>query len=387
MGLAPASQPRASVPDQLPIFRPGSNPGLKTLGSLGRSAAFFGVWAMRANTLIMIVLAGVFGVLAVVLVNIWLAGQRSAMAQTGIVQGSTVVVAAMPLKFGDALSADKLREVAWPAGAVPAGAFKSTKDLLAGDGAKQALQAIGVNEPILATKITGPGQRATLSAVLGQGMKAVSIRVNDVLGVAGFVFPGDRVDILLTRTARGDDGTDKSFVDVLLQSMKVLAIDQVADESKDSPTVVKSVTLEASTRDAQKLTLAAGAGQLSLALRQAAASKGETTERVTLSDLSGETPEDVAKRQAELDRKAAAEAAAAEERKRADDRIAGLTQAVEKVGSRLDELGKVKPAPAVASAPEVKEVVKYVQPEPPKNVSVGVFRGVKLETYDVPRQP
>ncbi|MER8375832.1 Flp pilus assembly protein CpaB [Mesorhizobium sp. M1406] len=344
---------------------------------------------MRANTLIMIVLAGVFGVLAVVLVNIWLAGQRSAMAQTGLVQGSTVVVAAMPLKFGDALTADKLREVAWPAGAVPAGAFKSTKDLLAGD-AKQALQAIGVNEPILATKITGPGQRATLSAVLGEGMKAVSIRVNDVLGVAGFVFPGDRVDILLTRTARGDDGTDKSFVDVLLQSMKVLAIDQVADESKDSPTVVKSVTLEASTRDAQKLTLAAGAGQLSLALRQAAASKGETTERVTLSDLTGETAADVAARQAELDKKAAAEAAAAEERKRAEDRIAGLTQAVEKVGSRLDELGKVKPAPAVASAPQVKEVVKevvkYVQPEPPARATVGVFRGIKLETYDVPRQ-
>ena len=349
---------------------------------------------MRANTLIMIVLAGVFGVLAVVLVNIWLAGQRSAMAQTGVVQGSTVVVAAMPLKFGDALSADKLREVAWPAGAVPAGAFKSTKDLLAGDGAKQALQAIGVNEPILATKITGPGQRATLSAVLGEGMKAVSIRVNDVLGVAGFVFPGDRVDILLTRTARGDDGTDKSFVDVLLQSMKVLAIDQVADESKDSPTVVKSVTLEASTRDAQKLTLAAGAGQLSLALRQAAASKGETTERVTLSDLTGEMPADVAKKQAELARQAAADAAAAAERqraedaqKRADDKIAGLAQAVDRVGSKLDELGKVKPTPVVASAPEVREVVKYVTPEPPSRATVGVFRGVKLETYDVPRQP
>ncbi|MER9654738.1 Flp pilus assembly protein CpaB [Mesorhizobium sp. M0152] len=346
---------------------------------------------MRANTLIMIVLAGVFGVLAVVLVNIWLAGQRSAMAQTGIVQGSTVVVAAMPLKFGDTLSVDKLREVAWPAGAVPTGAFKTTKEALAGEGTKQALQAIGVNEPVLANKITGPGQRATLSAVLGEGMKAVSIRVNDVLGVAGFVFPGDRVDVLLTRTVRGDDGADKSFVDVLLQSMKVLAIDQLADESKDSPTVVKSVTLEASTKDAQKLTLAAGAGQLSLALRQAAASKGETTERVTLSDLIGETPADVAARQAELDRKAAAEAEAAAERKRAEDKIAGLTQAVERVGSRLDELGKVKPAPAVVTAPApepvVKEVVKYVQPEPPKNVSVGVFRGVKLETYDVPRQP
>jgi pilus assembly protein CpaB len=346
---------------------------------------------MRANTLIMIVLAGVFGVLAVVLANIWLASQRNAMARTDDVPRDTVVVAAVPLKFGDTLTADKLREIAWPAGAVPAGAFKTTKEMLAGEGVKQALQAIGTNEPVLAAKITGPGQRATLSAVLGEGMKAVSIRVNDVLGVAGFVFPGDRVDILLTRTVRGDDGADKSFVDVLLQSMKVLAVDQVADVSKDSPTVVKSVTLEASTKDAQKLTLAAGAGQLSLALRQAAASKGETTERVTLSDLTGETPDDVAKRQAELDKKAAAEAAAAEERKRADDKIAGLTQAVERVGSRLDELGKVKPAPAVASAPEVrevvKEVVKYVQPEPPKNVTVGVFRGVKLDTYDVPRQP
>ncbi|TGT40934.1 Flp pilus assembly protein CpaB [Mesorhizobium sp. M8A.F.Ca.ET.165.01.1.1] len=344
---------------------------------------------MRANTLIMIVLAGVFGVLAVVLANIWLASQRNAMARTDDVPHDTVVVAAVPLKFGDTLTDDKLREIAWPAGAVPAGAFKTTKEMLAGEGVKQALQAIGTNEPVLATKITGPGQRATLSAVLGEGMKAVSIRVNDVLGVAGFVFPGDRVDILLTRTVRGDDGADKSFVDVLLQSMKVLAIDQVADVSKDSPTVVKSVTLEVSTKDAQKLTLAAGAGQLSLALRQAAASKGEATERVTLSDLTGEMPEDVAKRQAELEKKAAADALAEAERKRAEEKIAGLTQAVERVGSRLDELGKAKPAPAAAAEVRevVKEVVKYVQPEPPKNVSVGVFRGVKLETYDVPRQP
>lgn len=345
---------------------------------------------MRANTLIMIVLAGVFGVLAVVLINIWLAGQRSALAQSNG-KGVTIVVAAMPLKFGDTLSADKLHEIAWPAGAVPAGAFKTAKEALAGSGTRQALQAISTNEPILASKITGPGQRATLSAVLGEGMKAVSIRVNDVLGVAGFVFPGDRVDVLLTRSARGDDGADKSFVDVLLQSMKVLAVDQVADVSKDNPTVVKSVTLEASTKDAQKLTLAAGAGQLSLALRQAAANKGETTERVTLSDLTGETPEDVAKRQAELDKKAAADAAAAAERQRADDKIAGLEKAVDRVGSQLDQLSKVKPVPAVVTAPAskevVKEVIKYLEPAPPKNVTVGVFRGVKLESYDVPRQP
>ncbi|MBZ9722356.1 Flp pilus assembly protein CpaB [Mesorhizobium sp. CO1-1-11] len=362
---------------------------------------------MRANTVIMIVLAGVFGVLAVVLANIWLANQRSAIAQTNNVQRDTVVVAAVALKFGDTLSADKLREVAWPAGAVPVGAFKTTEELLTkdvptGGGPKQALQAIGVNEPVLASKITGPGQRATLSAVLGEGMKAVSIRVNDVLGVAGFVFPGDRVDVLLTRTVRSEEGADQSFVDVLLQGMKVLAVDQVADESKDSPTVVKSVTLEASTKDAQKLTLAAGAGQLSLALRQAAASKGEATERVTLSDLTGEMPADVAKKQAELARQAAADAAAAaerqraeDERKRADAKITGLAEAVDRVGSQLDQLSKVKPAPVVVSAPApaarevVKEVVKYVaaeRPPPPVRATVGVYRGVVLESYDVPRQ-
>nr|WP_292498636.1 Flp pilus assembly protein CpaB [Mesorhizobium sp.] len=338
----------------------------------------------------MIVLAGVFGVLAVVLANIWLANQRSAMAKAGDVPHDTVVVAAVPLKFGDTLSTDKLREVAWPSGAVPTGAFTTIKDLLAGEGTKQALQAIGTNEPVLATKITGPGQRATLSAVLGEGMKAVSIRVNDVLGVAGFVFPGDRVDVLLTRSVHSDEGSDKSFVDVLLQSVKVLAVDQVADESKENPQVVKAVTVEVSTKDAQKLTLAAGAGQLSLALRQAAGSKGETTERITLADLTGDTPEDVAKRQADLDRQKAAEAAAVEERKRANEKIDGLAQAVERVGNKLDDLSKVKPTPAVAPAPQpqevVKEVVKYVQPAPAARATIGVFRGVKLETYDVPRQ-
>ncbi|MBZ9734398.1 Flp pilus assembly protein CpaB [Mesorhizobium sp. CA18] len=339
---------------------------------------------MRANTLIMVVLAGIFGVLAVVLVNIWLAGQRNALAQANGVQAATVVVAAVPLKFGDALSADNLREIAWPAGAVPAGAFKTVKEAMAGNGARQALQTISANEPVLATKITGPGQRATLSAVLDEGMKAVSIRVNDVLGVAGFVFPGDRVDILLSRSVRDNEGADKSFVDVLLQSVKVLAVDQIADATKDNPTVVKAVTVEVSTKDAQKLTLAAGAGQLSLALRQAAGSKGEMNERVTLADLTGDTPEDVAKRQAEFDRQAAEEAA----RKQADEKIDGLAKAVERVGSQIDQMSKAKAVTVVAAAPQqpAKEVIKYVQPEPPKLATIGVFRGVKLESYEVPRQ-
>jgi len=332
----------------------------------------------------MIVLAGVFGVIAVVLANLWLAGQRGALAAKGEAPSNTIVVAAVPLKFGDVLSSDKLREIAWPDNAVPAGAFRTTGELLDGDkGGRQALQAIGANEPVLAPKITGPGQRATLSAVLGEGMRAVSIRVNDVLGVAGFVFPGDRVDVLLTRKVNNNDGSEQSFVDVLLQGVKVLAVDQVADESSEDPTVVKAVTVEVDTKDAQKLTLAAGAGQLSLALRQVASAQGEQTERVTLADLIGESPDEAAKRKAEAERLAALEA----ERRRAEEQFTGIRKDIQNLGDEFDD--KLKALQQPQAEPEVKEVVKevvkYVEPEPPAMASVGVFRGMERQVYEVPR--
>jgi pilus assembly protein CpaB len=240
---------------------------------------------MRANTVVMIGLAVIFGVIAVFLSNFWLNSRQpeAAVVTANMHAEDMVVVAAAPLRFGDRLTRENLREIPWTAGALPAGAYHRTDDLLdAKLGDRQALTAIGANEPILAWKVTGPGQRATLSAVLAQGMKAVSIRVNDVQGVAGFVLPGDRVDVMLSRSQN-----DQAFVDVLLQNIKVLAIDQSADDQKEDATVAKSVTVEVSTMDAQKLTLAASIGQLSLALREVAANAGEATQRVSLSDLGG----------------------------------------------------------------------------------------------------
>jgi pilus assembly protein CpaB len=342
----------------------------------------------------MVVLAAVFGVIAVVLANVWLADQRSAIAKPSEAPRDTIVVAATALRFGETLTTEKLREIAWPSGAIPEGAFRTRADLLSGEGHRQVLTPLAPNEPILAARITGPGQRATLSAVLTEGMRAVSIRVNDVLGVAGFVLPGDRVDVLLTRNSRSGSGDEEAFVDVLLQSIKVLAIDQLADDEKNNPTVVKSVTLEVGTKDAQKLTLAAGVGQLSLALRQVASEEGEVTDRITLKDLTGETPEDVAARQAELARQAAVDDA----RRRAEDQINGIRQAVESVGSRLetrigtveDELKKVKQPVILPKAdPEVREVVKevvrYIEPAKPVRASVNVYRGMDQQAYDVPR--
>jgi pilus assembly protein CpaB len=154
----------------------------------------------------------------------------------------TIVVAGKPMRFGNELTAQALQEIPWAENALPAGAFSKIGDLLAG-GKRVVLAAIEVNEPILSVKITGPGQRATLSALLHEGMKAVTIRVNDVEGVAGFVLPGDRVDIGLTRL----DGKGGATMDVVLQNAQVLAIDQVADERAAAPSVAKSVTLEVDT--------------------------------------------------------------------------------------------------------------------------------------------
>jgi pilus assembly protein CpaB len=191
----------------------------------------------------------------------------------------TIVVAAKPLRFGAELGAMALREIPWTQDAVPAGAFSKISDLTSTR--RVVLTAIEANEPILASKITGSGQRATLSAMLADGMKAVTIRVNDVEGVAGFVLPGDHVDVVLTRQQ------DKTVAaaDIVLQNVRVLAVDQIADERAEKPSVAKAVTLEVEVTAAQKLALAATVGTLSLALRKAGEATALNTRRITLSDL------------------------------------------------------------------------------------------------------
>jgi pilus assembly protein CpaB len=112
-------------------------------------------------------------------------------------------------------------------------------------------------------------------------MTAVTVRVNDVGGVGGFVLPGDYVDVFLTRTER-----ERSYTDVLLQNVRVLGIDQIADDRTDKPKVAKAVTLELTTEAAQKVVLAASVGSISLSLRGVGSVGRLDARRVTLSDLS-----------------------------------------------------------------------------------------------------
>jgi pilus assembly protein CpaB len=245
---------------------------------------------LRASTIVMIAFAVVFGLLAVFIAQVWLNNQATQQAknfEANKKQGAmqTVVVAKQPLRFGTELSESVLEEVPWPIASMPAGAFTKISDVMKG-GRRVVLTAIEPNEPVLSLKITGPGQRATLSALVKPGMKAVTIRVNDVEGVGGFVLPGDRVDVVLTRQI--DKGS--ATTEVVLQNTKVLAVDQIADERAAKAAVAKSITLEVSTIEAQKVWLASSVGNLSLLLRQAGDSAENRTRKITLNDLGGIEP-------------------------------------------------------------------------------------------------
>jgi pilus assembly protein CpaB len=241
---------------------------------------------VRSSTIIMIAVAAVFGLLAVFVAQSWLNSQAEARLKSLEAQKvkptatSTLVVASRALRFGNELSAASLREMPWPIDSIPQGGFRSIQEML-GQGKRVVLTAIEANEPVLASKITGQGQRATLSAMIADGHKAMTIRVNDVDGVAGFVLPGDRVDVMLSRQI--DKGN--AVNDVVLKNAKVLAIDQIADERTDKPSVAKAVTLEVDIAGAQKLALASQIGTLALTLRRAGDSEATASRPITVTDL------------------------------------------------------------------------------------------------------
>lgn len=229
-------------------------------------------------------IAAILGLASVWLARSWLQAQ---VAQQGTPTEQTrqVVVAASGLEFGSHLAREHLRVVTWPVASTPAGSFASVDDLVGPGQERIVLGRIEANEPILAGKVTAPGGRATLSTVLPKDKRAITIRVNDVLGVAGFVLPGDRVDVLLTRTQSSDPPGGESVTNILLQNVRVLGIDQEASERKDKPTVAKAVTLEVSPDEAQMLTLGGQVGSLSLALRNGSDQTAVQSRPVTLADL------------------------------------------------------------------------------------------------------
>lgn len=215
-------------------------------------------------------LAVAFAAIAYLAGNYWLesqAGARQAAPAAAVpaVEMTTVAVATAQLRFGETLSTDKVETVPWPRDALPQGAYE-TVEAAVGNGDRRAVRTIEPGEPLLSVKLTGENGSAGLAGMIAEGMRAVTIPVDHVNGVGGFVMPGDRVDIVLTRKSR-EDGEQSAKV--IMENVKVLSIDQEADRAGEVARVAKSVTLETDATGAQRLALANSVGRLSLLLRSA----------------------------------------------------------------------------------------------------------------------
>jgi pilus assembly protein CpaB len=232
------------------------------------------------QTLIALGAALVLGLLAVFLANSFISRQ-----QRQAYQGATtkVAVAQVPLAYGTDITPDKFKFVDYPNMSIPPGAFTNAAQLLPAGAKRVALMPIAINEPILPGKISGVGQGASIASLLPDGMRAASVRINDVSGVAGFIQPNDSVDVLITRTT--PDANNTQVTDVLLQNVRVMAIDQQQKNADGTPKVAKTATLEVNPLDAQKLALAQEVGTLSLVLRKPGEQNNPVVETVSMNDL------------------------------------------------------------------------------------------------------
>jgi len=174
-----------------------------------------------------------------------------------------VVVAASDLELGAELRPDDLRVVEWPESAMPMGAFANPDEVVG----RGLVMPVIQNEPILPMKLAGKGAGSGLPVVIPEGKRAVSVRVNEVIGVAGYVLPGTRVDVLAT--ASPSDKREDMTTKLVLSNVQVLAagtkLEQDGEQGK--PVSVTVVTLLVTPEESEKLTLGATEGKIQLALR------------------------------------------------------------------------------------------------------------------------
>lgn len=231
----------------------------------------------KSNFLILLI-AIIMGAIAAFMARSFIQGQSQSSDQT-----RTILVASSSIDIGMVLTEDQIAEVPWHSALLPDGAFANKREFLTG-ARRFALVAIARNEPILRNKVAESGNGGLLSALLDKNMRAVTIRVDDVSGVAGFIQPGSRVDVAVIRTENTGDGPTTSS-NIFLQNIKVLATDQVTGVTIEKAAVIaRAVTLEVSAEDAQKILIAEKVGKLSLILRQAGGGQ-EVARRITDREL------------------------------------------------------------------------------------------------------
>lgn len=235
----------------------------------------------NARAILMISIALIAGLAAVFFASSWLLNKSTT--------GNKIAVAVADVNLGQPLSGQMIKLVDWPANSTPPGSFTDPKKL---EG-RVLKTSISRGEPLMESKLAPIGTRGGLSAVIGEGKRAITVRVNDVIGVAGFALPGNFVDIIVSTQKDGRQTNDKSqnISKIVLERILVLAVAQEVNRDETKPRVVNAVTLEVSPVEAEKIDLARSIGTLSLALRnQIDPDLGTTSGATKLSLLDDERP-------------------------------------------------------------------------------------------------
>ena len=227
------------------------------------------------RAIVMLILSVVAGLAAVVLAARWLNAQA-------VAGGERVVVAARDVPLGTPLEPGMLQSVPWPSGGAPKGAFSDVRNL---EG-RVLRQDVLRGEPLLDVKLAPVGTRGGLSAVIPPGRRAITVKVNEVVGVAGFALPGNYVDVLVNT----QDDKDRPISKIVLERILVLAIAQEATRDDTRPKVVNAVTLEVTPDQAERLDLARSVGNLSLVLRNQLDQAGYETDGIRKTELFGRNP-------------------------------------------------------------------------------------------------
>jgi pilus assembly protein CpaB len=229
----------------------------------------------RALFMMAVALILAFG--AVIVAARWINGQASGDV-------GKVAVASVDVSLGSRINPEMVRMVDWPANAMPPGAFNDPKQL----DTRVTRTSLQRGEPIMESKLAPPGTKGGLSAVVSDGKRAMTVRVNDVVGVAGFALPGNFVDIMVNTQeegAKSNSGKDHTISKIVLERILVLAVAQESSRDETKPKVVNAVTLEVTPIQAEKLDLARSVGTLSLVLRNQIDPKPVDTDGATKASL------------------------------------------------------------------------------------------------------
>ena len=219
---------------------------------------------MQNRLKIALVIAVFFGFIAAYGIYNFL-GQQQKATESLRAANQDIVVAGQDIAPGTTISDEAIKKglvkiTAFPKNSIPAGAFSSTQQVIG----KVNRVKILANEPILESRLAGEG--AGLTVRLEAGKRALALSVNEIVGVSGFIVPDDRVDLILTTVPVGAQ-QDAKVSKIVMQNKRVLSVAQSTEQKDGKPQLARSITLELTPEETEKLTLASSEGQIVLALR------------------------------------------------------------------------------------------------------------------------